>query len=477
MRLDAAVAAFAGATLLAWVPTVFAAPDEAGSRVVFQDIVVRPGQTLGDIANTYLKDPTRWDEILKHNKMPTSDTFVALPGMTIRVPVKLIKENLRAAKLIYRLNEVLFRKKETAAWRSAKDNMELFRDDWVRTGKESKARVKFLNEDLLVLPADSMAVIQPVGKDFAVELKAGGVFVGNSKVVTASARITPKTKSTKYSAQVSDDFITRVKVYEGLAAVEAEGKTVDVKARQGVEVKLGEAPNVPVPIADLPDFPGRAADFADALTELKGSNIKVAAPAAVPSPPKGKGGLGDLRKDILEVLPVDPVSGCHIQAALDEGFSKPVVDRVYDMDAKIDFAAEGLTPGRFWVRFSLIDLLGSEGKPSSPKLYDWSPRSGFLPAAGPAQAAPPSGANPARLVTLMKPSADETVAFPSYRASGRVRAENLKVTVNGIEARVDESGNFLATVPLRRGPNEIRIVVTDAKGASGAIVRTVTYKP
>jgi len=79
-----------------------------------QAIVVRPGDTLWAIANKYLKDPARWDEILKHNKLPSSDPTVALPGMTLRVPVTLIKEDLRAAHLIYRMNKVLFRRKETA---------------------------------------------------------------------------------------------------------------------------------------------------------------------------------------------------------------------------------------------------------------------------------------------------------------------------------------------------------------------------
>ncbi|MEQ1920413.1 MAG: LysM peptidoglycan-binding domain-containing protein, partial [Elusimicrobiota bacterium] len=64
-----------------------AAPDEQD----FQLVVVKPGDTMWAIANKYLKDPARWDEILKHNQLPTKDPTVALPGMTLRVPVRLIK--------------------------------------------------------------------------------------------------------------------------------------------------------------------------------------------------------------------------------------------------------------------------------------------------------------------------------------------------------------------------------------------------
>ena len=56
----------------------------------FQVLIVQPGDTLWAIANKYLKDPARWDEILKNNRLPTKDPTVALPGMTLRVPVRLI---------------------------------------------------------------------------------------------------------------------------------------------------------------------------------------------------------------------------------------------------------------------------------------------------------------------------------------------------------------------------------------------------
>ena len=67
------------------------------AQTTFQDVVVKPGDTLWGISHAYLKDPARWDEILKYNKLPTQDPTVALPGMTLRVPIKLIKTSLRAA--------------------------------------------------------------------------------------------------------------------------------------------------------------------------------------------------------------------------------------------------------------------------------------------------------------------------------------------------------------------------------------------
>lgn len=463
--------------ILLAAPSAFGVED-VGAKMVFQDIVVRPGDTLASIAQTYLKDPKRWDEIFKYNKLPGRDPFVALPGMVLRVPVKLIKEDLRAGKLIFKLNEVLSRKKETAAWSPAASNMELFRGDWVRTGKESKARVQFLTDDLLVLDASSMVELKPKNKNVDVELRGGGAFFGggNSKVATPSLLITPKTKNAKYSVQVSDRLDTRVKVYEGQTTVEAEGKSVDVNADQGIEVRLGEAPSVPIPAANLPDFPGRSADFDGALAELRNSKVKFALPPAgtVQAPKGGTAGLGALKKELDGLQVGEPVSGYRIQASLDRGFSRLAVNKVYEVGARVDLGAAGLAPGRYWVRFAAIDLLGTEGKPSTARFYSFDPRTGFAPAEG-TTAAP--GGDLAKLVTMTKPSANETVASPGYRASGKVKADDLKVTVNGVAARVDESGNFSAAVQLRPGPNEVRISVTDPSGATGTIVRTVTYKP
>ena len=185
----------------------------------YQLVVVKPGDTMWAIANKYLKDPARWDEILKHNRLPTKDPTVALPGMTLRVPVRLIKAELRAAHLIFVVNRVLYRSKETASWKSGKLAMELFQGDTIRTLDESKARVKLLDKELLSLEQNSMAVIKPLGRDGDLELKAGSVFAGRARVVTSSALVTPRTRDTATRPPSKADLTTRVDVYKGAAGV------------------------------------------------------------------------------------------------------------------------------------------------------------------------------------------------------------------------------------------------------------------
>ena len=134
--------ALLAALLLPAFPMAAAASTVTSERM--QDVIVAPGDTLWSIANKWLADPTKWDEILKHNRLPSADPTVALPGMTLRVPVKLIKVSMRAAHLTYFANMVTRRAKDTPAWKGVTLGMELYRGDTLRTHEDSRARVTML---------------------------------------------------------------------------------------------------------------------------------------------------------------------------------------------------------------------------------------------------------------------------------------------------------------------------------------------
>lgn len=435
----------------------------AADDVEVQSLVVKPGDTLWSISNRYLKDPARWNEILKHNKLPSSDPTVALPGMTLRVPVRLIREDLRAAHLVYRLNKVLFRRKETAEWKQTSEKMELYRNDSLRTLDQSKARVRFLNEDMLQLDANSMAIIKPVNKDYDVELKRGGVFVGKAKVLTASAKITPKTRDTKYAATVRNDLSTLVEVYTGKAAVEAEGQSVDVGPGMATEVKMGLAPSLPSKIADLPDFEARAAEFEGDPRALRSK----AAVVAIPAPAKinlAAPEAGSLKTEVDNQRVGEPISGFRVQFAAGSDFSQPLFDKNFDADMAVRPADVRLPAGRYWVRVALIDLLGVQGRFSPAKLY-------YLSASSLRQVK-----DLRSRLTLLRPSSDEVTETSPYRVMGRAN-DSLTVMVNGNGVRLDGDGNFSIMLPLAKGDNIIRVNIVDDAGNTDYLVRKIVYRP
>ncbi len=427
----------------------------------FQGVVVKPGDTLWAIANKYLKDPAKWDEILKHNRLPTKDPTVALPGMTLRVPVRLIKAQLRAAHLVYAVNRVLYRRKETADWRNGKLAMELFQGDSVRTLDESKARVKLLDRELLSLEPNSMAVIKPAGREGDLELKSGSVFAGRARVVTATASVTPRSRDTRYAASVEPDLTTRVEVYKGMAAVDAQGISVDVPAGMGTRVQPGLAPEVPRRIENLPELETRAFEYASALKVGGGAAPEPRGPAAAPPAPEAD--ADSLRGDLQSLRVGLPIMGYRVQAAEDRDFTRVVFERKYESDERFNPGEAGLKPGAYWWRIAIIDLLGTEGRFSEPRYYT----------VGIRRAPSPIAADLKKAVVIASPAEDATIDADAVRVSGVLRDDRLSVQVNDKPVRADADGNFLVSVPLKNGMNEIVITVADGKGNSTQISRRV----
>lgn len=430
----------------------------------YQNVVVKPGDTMWAIANKYLKDPARWDEILKHNKLPTKDPTVALPGMTLRVPVRLIKAQLRAAHLVYAINRVLYRSKETASWKTGKLAMELFQGDTVRTLEESKARVKLLDRELLSLEPNSMAVIKPQDRDGDLELKTGSVFAGRARVVTASASITPRTRDTRYSATVEADLTTRVDVFKGAAGVDAQGSSVEVPAGMSTLVRPGLAPEVPKAIVNLPEKENRAFEFASAVKVGGGPAPEPRGPAGLAPVPEAD--ADSLRGDLQSLRVGLPIAGYLVQAATDRDFKQIVLDKKFEAEDRLRPNEEGLKPGAYWWRIAIIDLLGTEGKFSEPRYYT----------VGVRRASVGITADLKKAIVIASPAEEAYIDADSVRVSGVLRDDRLRVDVGGKPMRIDQDGNFLVTVPLKDGMNEILITVSDPNGNSTQISRRVTRR-
>ncbi|MFA6317625.1 MAG: LysM peptidoglycan-binding domain-containing protein [Elusimicrobiota bacterium] len=445
---------------------VFPLPCGAAEAVEFQNVTVSPGDTLWSISNKYLLDPKKWDAILKHNKLPSKDPTVALPGMLLKVPTILIKPDLRAAKLVQKRSNVLFRRSETADWKPASLNMELFRDDAVRTLEDSLARVNFIDQGVLQVDPNSLAIIRPVKKDYDVFLKSGGVFVGRAKVVTVSAEITPVTADTSYSAQVRGDLSTRVQVYRGQAKVKSQGKSVSVDAGMATEVKIGQAPSIPFTVPDLPDFEAAGAAFTGDFRDIRvragvrgpvgtdrGPGASLAGPAAQ---------IEDIYVDVSNMRILMPLIGYHIQFAYTTEFDKVLWEKTFEVESRIKPVDVKLPPGRYWARMFPVDLLGTRGSPRPPKLY-------MLGAGGITAVA--GGA-----LRITQPGSDgEVVAEASLRVSGQAPA-GYSVMVNGRRARVDENGGFSATVPLNSGDNTIDVTAIGPGGTALGAQRRVRFQ-
>lgn len=450
----------------------------AADKARFQTITVKPGDTLWAIANSFLKDPTRWNELLKYNKLPTSDPTVALPGMSLRVPVSLIKLNMLAATMVELINDVETRKRETAGWKPGKQRMQLFKDDGVRTLAASRARVEFVTGDSLSIDENSMAILKPKDKDADLELLRGEIHASQSRVVTASAQIRPKTKGTRFSAKIRDDLSTLVQVYTGVAAVEGAGQTLDVKAGFSTEVAPDRPPTSPVRLPDTPEVKARVLGgdvFSAKLLAPPGAATTAGLSSGGVAPvPKWKGAFAgkvrdmeDISFDVKDLSIGMPVSAYAVQVARTPDFSRIAAEKVFEADEKIDLGRI-IPPGRYWVRVALVDLLGSQGRFSDVRQYVVGDKGDVLPI----EEDRFKGA-----VEIIWPSENEDyVRIPKYRIMGRADTD-LSVTINGRRVRRDESGNFSLDVLLKEGPNSFKIMAQDARGRARELVRNIYYEP
>lgn len=460
--MNRAAAALAALLLLAGAPAR-AAESSRTEETLFQSVVVHPGDTLWSISHRYLKDPARWDEIVKYNLLPTSDPTVALPGMTLRVPMKLIKVSMRAAHLVYAINRVLSRRVDTADWKGAKSGMELFQGDTLRTLEDSRARVKFLNKEMLSLEPDSMAVIKPVDTDGDVVLKSGSVFAGRARVVTSSARVTPRTSETRYAASIEPDLTTRVEVYKGVAAVDAQGSEVDVPAGMQTRVRPGLAPEVAVRLENMPALEARALEFASASAVGGGAAPD---PRGLEAIPVASADAATLRGDVDSLRVGVPILGYHIQASSERDFKKILFDRKYESDERFTTKDAALPPGAYWWRIAVVDLLGVEGSFVEPRYYTVGVKR--------AERAPEQAVGD--MLTLISPAEGAEVSGDQIQVAGVLRDDTLKLEVAGKPVRIDADGNFTATLPLHDGINSIELVVSDGKGNSTRISRRVTRR-
>lgn len=351
-----------------------------------QSIIVKPGDTLWSIADTYLKDPRKWNELLRYNRLPSSDPSITLPGMALRVPVSLVKEQYRAAKLISYMNDVRLRKGGGADWKQVSKGLDLYKNDTLRTMVNARADVRFYTGEMLNLYPNSIAVLRPPDKKADVELVAGEMRGIRSRVITAAARITPKGEGTEFGARIKEDLTTLVQVYKGLVNVEAQGKIVEVSEGFAAEVKLDMPPSAPVRLPPLPEFEGgervQIGKAGVPQIKLDGSRVSL----NMKSSPKGRAGQSSAGPDMRGVPKVEvagansadaeqiarmisiatPVQAYHLQIARDMNFTSLALNRNYDAFDEIDLT-ELLPPGAYWMRVSYIDLLGFEGKFNSPR--------------------------------------------------------------------------------------------------------------
>lgn len=422
---------------------------------VLQEIVVKEGDTLWSVANYYLKDPQRWPDILKYNKLPSSDINVILPGMKLKVPILLIKEHLRTAFLTYILNDVRYRRRTEAEWNKARLDMELFNEDGLRTLEQSQAHVKFPSGETLQLDENSLIILKPDRKREEVDLLSGGVRASKTRILSngslSDPRIEPRGVNPDFKTKIKEDRTTLVEVYEGIVDVTAQGKTVTLTRGFGTEVKLRQSPSIPKVLPPRPDFsletptkmPGT--NFGVSGKVVSGSlqvGIKTPAPAPAPShSSSAKETKTDNQSQILGQI----IHKYRLQVATSTTFIEMVLDETKPLTEKIniDFRQSMLRDGIYYYRIAYIDDLGFEGQFSTPAQFTIDTQ-------------PP-------LLEILSPLNDEEIDTEFVHIEGKSEPGAM-LTANDKPVSISDDGKFLTALIPKNGRNTVTLVARDKAG-------------
>ena len=410
---------------------------------VLQEITVKEGDTLWGVANFYLKNPQRWPEILKYNPQLSSDPNIILPGMRIKVPVLLIKENLRAAYLVYILNDVRYRRRNTAEWKQSVINMELYNEDALRTMQQSQANVRFPSGELMRVFENSIIILRPDRAEEEAELTSGAVRASRAKIVSAEVTIQPKiqprSSNPDYRASIRpSDQATLVEVYDGIVDVTAQGKTVTLTKGFGTIARLRQPPSLPQPLPPVPEniSPQLTSSKTPAEVPINLVNIQLNLPRLPTSAPTTETSGAQVIGSVIRQY--------HLQIATSPNFENPIIDETREIgpQVKLDFNDRSLPDGLYYYRIAYVDALGLEGKFSQPISFRID--------------------NTAPEISIHRPADNSTVEDDYIQIEGQVSADTVYLTANNTAAKLDSTGKFTVTILASEGNNQITLIARDA---------------
>ncbi len=426
---------------------------------VLQEITVKEGDTLWGVSNHYLKDSKRWSDILRHNPQLSSDPNVILPGMKIKVPILLIKEHLRAAYLVYILEDVRYRRRKEADWRRALLNMELYEEDGIRTLEKSQANVKFPSGEILKLYENSLLIVRPEKPREEAELLSGQVRASKTKILTADTVVNPKiiakTDAPDFKTKIKEDKTTLVEVYKGIIDVTAQGKTVTVKEGFGTEVKFKMAPGSPIKLPEMPDFAVDLKETRVLSAKERKFELAVETPETTPKALKKDAEAPAKEKPSTKIIG-GTVKKYRLQISTTASFSNIVLDEVKDIKGRvsIDYADLKLNDGLYFWRIAYMDELGFEGRFSQP--------SSFV-----IDTIPPE-------IKLISPVDGGEYDTDFIYVEG-ITEPNTNLLVNGVPTNIEDNGQFLYAILVKDkdGVVKIKVEATDSAGNLTVVERSV----
>lgn len=228
---------------------------------------VRPGDSLIDIANSYLSEQENWRKLQKLNQISNPRRLV--PGSKLRIPVKFLKQEAAVAEIIRIQGDDVHKiVKDTALPLSAGEK--LVTGDVIKTGANSNLTLRFVDGSRLLVSQNSqlkltrMMVYGKTGMaQTVVNLLKGGIDTQVSRQAAPAAKYEIESQAlnlgvrgTDFRARVDDNGRTRGEVIDGRVMAAGKGGVVGLNAGFGTLASQGEAPAAPIKLLAPPRLEG-----------------------------------------------------------------------------------------------------------------------------------------------------------------------------------------------------------------------------
>jgi hypothetical protein len=318
--------------------------------------VTQPGDTLYDIASRYLRDPRDWSALHRLNRVKATRRLQ--PGIELRLPVVLLKEEPQSARIAAASGPVEHAYRENV-FVPVTVGMTLGEGDRLRTGDNGFVTLELEDGSHLSLPQDSLIELGALrrtaltgAKDRVILLRRGEV---NSDVTHAtqpadrfqirSPSVVAGVRGTRFRVNYdNDNRSTAVEVLDGAVGVDAALALGGSIAPRGQPLQAS-AQLIRAKFGNVTDASGHV-----------GTPVELLPPPELVNPGKVQDG-----KDVaFDLLPFAGARAYRVQIARDAD----LLDLTRDKRVKVPHATFSEVPnGNYFVRISSIDENGLEGLP------------------------------------------------------------------------------------------------------------------
>lgn len=252
----------------AWAGPMAKAPSPDRSTLEPGFHIVRPGETLHDLAERYVGDRSRWPELARINPA-VRDPHRIFPGQRLRV----VRDLSLPTSLTARVDTVERRVEERPSpvpWLPSLEGDLLLEQDSLRTFSNSSARLRFLDGSSLTLVEDSLVFLRrskapASGAEREIEVLQGqadvqarpdaafppaGIDILLGEVRTRTRRAPESELHTR--ARLDAARTAQVMAFRGNAEVAAAGKRVELPPGTGSSIPAAGPPSSPEPLLASP---------------------------------------------------------------------------------------------------------------------------------------------------------------------------------------------------------------------------------